>query len=120
VYVPQSTTIEVTLIGTGAIDLFEPNLRYVRGQTIYTWRVFGPTAASVTFPTLPASTPGDPTVRPHDTQSAYQVYLCESNAFSGYRAAIQNVYEALGTCESAASTTARPTGGTFNRLSQWN
>jgi hypothetical protein len=120
VYVPQSTTIQITVTGTGAIDLFEANLRYIRGQTIYTWRVFGPVAGSVTFPTLPSHIPGDPTVRPQDTQSAYQVYLCETNALSGYRAAIQNVYETLGTCESSASTTVRPTSGTFNRLSQWN
>ncbi|HSD86107.1 MAG TPA: hypothetical protein VLB44_01285, partial [Kofleriaceae bacterium] len=44
VYNPSTTTLEVTVTGTGAIDLFEANLRYTgatstpRGQVIYTWR----------------------------------------------------------------------------------
>lgn len=120
VYTPATTTIEVTVTGGGAYDLFEANLKYVRDQVIYTWRVFGPVAGNVTFPQLPSSVPGDPTVRPTDAQSAFQVYLCESDAIDGYRQAIGNVYEALGTCESAPATTVRPFGGTFNRLSQWN
>jgi hypothetical protein len=121
VYDPVTTTINVTVTGSGTYDLFEANLRYVRGQTIYTWRVFGPTAQSVTFPTLPSSLPGDPTVRPSDTQSAYQVYVCESDAIADYRAAIANPFRSLGTCETSPAVATKPSGlGTLNRLSQWN
>ncbi|NVB82664.1 MAG: hypothetical protein HOV81_30080 [Kofleriaceae bacterium] len=126
-YVPETKTIAVTLTGTGTVDLFEANLRYTRNNAvIYTWRVFGPTPGDVTFPTLPATIPGDPTVRSTDAQGVYQVYLCESTALSGYRAAIKNVYESLGTCEANATATGTtatkplaPTTG-MSRLSQWN
>jgi hypothetical protein len=120
VYIPTATTIDITLTGSGTYDLFETNLRYARGQTIYTWRVFGPIAASHTFPTLPATLPGNPTVLPADTQSAYQVFLCESDAVEGYRDAIKNPYRALATCESSSSPAAVPVTGTLNRLSSWN
>src|SRR5690606_29890209 len=105
---------------TAPIDLFEANLRYTRGQTIYTWRVFGPVADSVAFPTLPASAPGDPTIQPSDVMSGYQVFACESDAFDGYRDAVANPFHALGTCEASASTGVRLYGGTKNRISQWN
>jgi hypothetical protein len=121
VYMPTTTTIDMTVTGSGTYDLIETNLRYVRaGTTIYTWRVFGPIATSHTFPVLPATLPGNPTILPTDTQSAYQVYLCESDAISGYRDAIKNPYKALGTCESTSSPTALPAAGTINRLSSWN
>jgi hypothetical protein len=119
-YLPASTTLDVTVTGTGTYDLFEADLRYIRGQVIYTWRVFGPTAGDITFPTLPSTLPGDPTVRTTDTQSAYHVYLCESDAIAGYRAAIANPYAALGTCESPPSVTTVPYAGTLNRISQSN
>jgi hypothetical protein len=126
-YLPETTTIAVTLTGSGTVDLFEANLRYTRNNSvIYTWRVFGPTPGDVKFPTLPATIPGDPTIRPTDAQGVYQVYLCESTALSGYRAAIRNVYESLGTCE--ANATATGTNATkplapamgMSRMSQWN
>lgn len=126
-YDPLTTTIQVTTTGSGAIDLFEANLRYTRNDSvIYTWRVFGPTPGNVTFPTLPSTLPGDPTVRPTDAQSVYQVFLCESTALNGYRDAIHDVYEALGTCDASSTATGTnatkplaPTTGT-SRLSQWN
>jgi hypothetical protein len=121
VYNPATKTIDVTVTGTGTYDLFEANLRYVRNlTTIYTWRVFGPTAQSVSFPTLPSSLPGDPTIGDTDTQSAYQLYICESDALSGYRDAIKNPYVSLQTCESPSTPTLRPAAGTINRRSSWN
>lgn len=120
VYDPATTTLDVTVTGSGEYDLFEANLRYVRGQTIYTWRVFGPIAGDITFPTLPSTVPGDPTVRPTDVQSSYQVWLGDSDAVAGYRDAIKNVYEALGTCEAAATPSVKRYGGTVNRISRWN
>lgn len=119
-YDPVTTTINMSLTGTGTIDLYEASLRYSRGQVIYTWRVFGPTPSAFKFPTLPADLPGDPTVRPTDAQGAYQVMLCETDTLTGYRVAIKNVYEALGTCEASPSITTRPLGSTLSRLSQWN
>jgi hypothetical protein len=89
-------------------------------QVVFTWRVFGPIAGNFTFPALPNTIPGDPTVRSTDTQSAYQVYLCESDAFNGYRSAIANPYISLATCESSPVVSKRPAGGTRNRVSQWN
>jgi hypothetical protein len=123
-YDPGTTTMDVTVTGTGSYDLFEANLKYFRnaptGQVIFTWRVFGPTAGDVTFPALPSSLPGDPTVRTTDTESAYQVYLCETDAVADYRAAIGNPYVTLAACESTPVATTRPAGGTRNRLSSWN
>jgi hypothetical protein len=120
VYTPTATTLDITITGAGTYDLFETNLRYARGQTIYTWRVFGPIAASHTFPALPSTLPGNPTITPTDTQSAYQVFLCESDAINGYRDAIKNPYRALATCESTSSPTLAPVTGTLNRTSSWN
>lgn len=120
-YDPPTTTLQITVTGTGTYDLYEANLRYVRGGTfIYTWRVFGPLAQPITFPALPSTLPGDPTIRPTDTQSAYQVYLCETDAVNGYRDAIKNPYLTLQTCESPSTPTVRPAGGTLNRRSSWN
>jgi hypothetical protein len=120
IYTPTTTSIDITVTGSGTYDLFETNLRYARGQTIYTWRVFGPIAASHTFPALPATLPGNPTITPSDTQSAYQVYLCDSDAINGYRDAIKNPYRALAACESSGIPTSLPVTGTLNRLSSWN
>ncbi|HEX5057956.1 MAG TPA: hypothetical protein VFV99_01295, partial [Kofleriaceae bacterium] len=119
-YVPATTSLDITVTGSGAFDIFEANLQYTRGQTIYVWRVFGPLAQSVTFPTLPATAPGDPTVRTTDVQSSYQAFVGESDAINGYRDAIKNPFEALGTCDATSSTTAKPYPGTTARISQWN
>jgi hypothetical protein len=107
-------------MGSGVIDIFEGNLRYTRGQNIYTWRVFGPLAQSVTFPALPAAAPGNPTVQPSDIMSSYQAFIGESDAINGYRDAIKNPFEALGTCEASSNTSVLPYAGTKNRISQWN
>lgn len=120
VYVPETTTLDVTVTGAGTFDIFEANLRYTRGQTIYTWRVFGPVVEDVTFPSLPSTVPGDPTVRSTDVQSSYQVWLGESDAVAGYRDAIKSVYEALGTSEAAATPGVKRYGGAVNRVSRWN
>jgi hypothetical protein len=120
VYLPQTQTIDLTLTGEGAYDLFEANIRYVRGQVIYTWRVFGPVAEDVKFPALPSTLPGDPTIRPTDNQSAYQVYLCESDALASYRSAIPNVYEALAHCEANPDAATKQFPSLRNRLSSWN
>jgi hypothetical protein len=119
-YVPQTTTLEVTTMGSGAYDIFEANLRYTRGQVIYTWRVFGPLAQTVKFPALPAAAPGNPTVLPTDVMSGYNVFVGESDAVGGYRDAIKNVYEALGTAESSANPSTKVYTGTKNRISRWN
>jgi hypothetical protein len=120
VYVASTTSLDMTVVGSGAIDIFEANLRFTRGQNIYTWRVFGPAAQTVKFPTLPATAPGDPTVRPADIPSSYQAFVGESDAINGYRAAIKNPFEALGTCEASPSATVKLYGGATNRISQWN
>ncbi len=119
-YQMTTQTMDITVTGSGTYDLFETNLRYARGQTIYTWRVFGPIATTHTFPALPSMLPGDPTIRPSDTQSAYNVYLCESDAVGGYRDAIKNPYRALAACESSSSPTVIPVTGTMHRMSSWN
>lgn len=119
-YVAATTTLEITTVGTAPIDIFEANLRYTRGQNIYTWRVFGPIAQNVTFPALPATAPGDPTVRTSDVMSSYQAFVGESDALNGYREAIQDPFGALGTCEASVTPTVKPSAGTNNRISQWN
>jgi hypothetical protein len=119
-YVPATTTLDIMATGSSAIDIFEGNLRYTRGQVIYTWRVFGPLAQSVQFPTLPATAPGNPTVSPSDIMSSYQAFVGESDAINGYRDAIKNPFEALGTCEASSNATIKPYAGTKNRISQWN
>lgn len=119
-YDPPTTTLNMTLDGTAAIDLYEAHLRYSRGQVIYTWRVFGAVPQAFKFPTLPSDVPGDPTVRPTDAQGIYGVILCETEALDGYRAAIKNPYVSLGTCEASASVTSRPLASANSRTSQWN
>jgi hypothetical protein len=125
-YKPQTTSIDVTVTGAGTIDLFEANLRYTGATTtprngyIYNWRVFGPLAQSITFPALPNDLPGDPTVRTSDVQSQYQLWLCETDAVSGYRNAIKNPYETLALCEANPNTTTKPVTATKSRVSRWN
>jgi hypothetical protein len=119
-YVPSTTTLDVMVTGTGSYDIFEANLRYTRGQAIYTWRLFGPTAGPVQFPTLPAAAPGNPTIVPSDVMSSYQAFVGDSDAIDGYRDAKGNVFEALGTCEASSNASIRPYPGTKNRISQWN
>lgn len=119
-YDPPTTTLNMTLDGTAAIDLYEAHLRYSRGQVIYTWRVFGAVPQTFKFPTLPSDFPGDPTVRPTDAQGIYGVILCETDALTGYREAIKNPYVSLGTCEAGASVTSRPLATANSRTSQWN
>ena len=111
---------EERIMGSGAYDIFEANLRYARGQVLYTWRVFGPIAQTVKFPTLPATAPGSPTVLTTDVMSAYNVFVGESDVVGGYRDAIKNVFEALGTADASPSPSAKIYGGTKNRLSRWN
>jgi hypothetical protein len=119
-YVPQTTTLQITTAGSGAFDVVETNLRFTRGQNIYTWRVFGPVADTFAYPALPATAPGDPTIRPSDVESSYQAFIGDSDAINGYRDAIKNPFEALGTCESSANVNLKPYAGTTNRISQWN
>lgn len=119
-YDPPTTTLNMTIDGTTAIDLYEAHLRYSRGQVIYTWRVFGAVPQTLAFPTLPSDLPGDPTVRPTDAQGIYGVILCETDALAGYRAAIKNPYVSLGRCEASASVTSRPLATANSRTSQWN
>jgi hypothetical protein len=120
-YVPATTMFEITTMGSVPFDIFEANLRYVRGgSTIYTWRVFGPVAQTFQFPTLPATAPGNPTVLPTDVMSSYQAFIGESDAVSGYRDAIKNPFAALGACEASANAALTPYGGANNRISQWN
>lgn len=128
-YNPTTRTLEVSTTSTAVVDIYEANLRYYRKgapqecnlQWIYTWRVFGPIPEAITFPTLPGTLPGDPNVRPTDTQSAYQLYIGESDAIDGYRDAIKNVYEALAVCESSPTLLSKLfKRGTLNRISQWN
>ncbi len=120
-WLPPTTTMQVTVTGTGSYDLFQGAIRYTRGsvtQVIYTWRVFGPTAGTFKFPTLPSTVPGDPTIRVNDPQASYLVNVCESDAINGYRDAIKNPYVALGTCLASSSPDVVRFGGTTNRLSQ--
>ncbi len=107
-------TIPVT--GTGAYDLFYADVEYVRGQQIFWWRVFGPTAGDVTYPPLPAAIAS---IRPTsaDHQSVTHARICESDAFNGWRAARQNPFDSLATCEQSTNPTAPRYGGTHNRVS---
>jgi hypothetical protein len=119
-YVPATTTLEITTVGTGSFDIFEANLRYTRGQNIYTWRVFGPLAEAVTFPALPATAPGNPTLLPSDIMSSYQAFIGDSDAINGYRDAIKNVFDALAAAEASATPALRIYDGSRQRISQWN
>ena len=107
-------TISVT--GTGGYDLFEADSTYARGQQIFVWRVFGPTAGDVTFPVLPGAFA---TMHPvaGDHQSTTHARICESDALSGWRAARQNPFDSLGTCLQSTNPTAPRYAGTHNRVS---
>jgi hypothetical protein len=107
-------TIPVT--GTGAYDLFETDVTFARGQQIFVWRIFGPTAGNFTFPQLPASVS---TVYPisTDRQSATHARICESDALSGWRAARQDPFVSLATCLQSTDPMARRYPGLHNRLS---
>jgi len=110
-------TIPVT--GTGAYDLFETDVTFSRGPQftqILIWRVFGPTAGDVTFPTLPSSVS---VMNPQsvDRQSVTHSRICESSALNGWRDARQNPFDSLATCTQSTNPTAPRYGGTHNRLS---
>src|SRR5262249_8591971 len=113
-------TLDVMVTGTAPFDIFEANVRYTRGQTIYTWRVFGPVAGSVTFPTLPATAPGNPTSQASDMAPIGPAVVGEADAVNGYRDAIKNPLEALGACEASSNVNVKPYAGTKHRISQWN
>src|SRR5262249_45094184 len=114
------SSLGITVTGSGSVDLFAADLVYVRNNTeIHVWRVFGPTPGDVHFPTLPLTT-NDPTIRGTDKMSATHAFACESDALADYRAAIPDVYAALGTCASSPDPTTRPFSGSHNRLSQSN
>ncbi len=115
------TVLPVTVTGSGAIDLFEADMQYVRNNTsVYIWRVFAPVAGDVHFPQLPADVPGSPTPTSSDTMSVTHAYACESDAIAGYRGAVANVYDALGTCQALTDPTTKRFGGTLDRFSQSN
>ncbi len=116
---PDPQMIGVPVTGNQPIDIFEVDATYVRGQTIYVWRAFGPTLGDFMFPTLPASVPAVKP-QPNDTKSATHAYACESDAIAGYRPARQNVFDSLETCKASPSPTAKRLPGTFNRLSSVN
>ena len=110
-------TIPVT--GTGTYDLFETDATYSRGPQftqIFIWRVFGPTAGDVTFPTLPASVS---VMNPQgvDRQSVTHSRICESDVLNGWRDARQNPFDSLATCTQSTNPTAPRYGGTHDRLS---
>lgn len=109
-----SLTIPVT--GTATYDLFYADVEYVRGQQIFWWRVFGPTAGDVTYPPLPAAIAS---IRPTsaDHQSVTHARICESDALAGWRAARQNPFDSLGTCLQSTNPTAPRYGGTHDRVS---
>ena len=118
---PTMMTIAVT--GSGAIDLFEADLQFVRNNSngnVYIWRVFAPAAGNVSFPVLPSSVPYDPTPQSTDTMSVTHSFACESDAIAGYRAAVANMFTALDTCLAPTATNKQRTAGTLNRLSQSN
>jgi hypothetical protein len=119
-YVAATTTLDVTTMGSAPFDIFEANLRFVRVQTIYTWRVFAPLAQSVKFPTLPATAPGNPTLLASDVPANVQAFIGESDAVNGYRDAIKNPFEALGACDASSNSNVKPYAGTKHRISQWN
>jgi hypothetical protein len=119
-WVPNTITMNVTVTGTAAYDLFHASIVYTRDsvdQTIYTWRVFGPVAGTFKFPTLPSTVPGNPNLTANSRQATYSVDVCESDAVGGYRDAIKNPYGAFGTCRAASSPTTVRFGGTKNRIS---
>jgi hypothetical protein len=108
--------LTIPLTGAGGYDLFEADANYTRGQQIFIWRVFGPTAGDVTFPVLPASVA---IVRPQagDHQSVTHSRICESDALNGWQDARQNPFDALATCTQSTNPTSPRYGGSRNRLS---
>jgi archaellum component FlaF (FlaF/FlaG flagellin family) len=109
-------TLTIPVNGTGAYDLFEADVTFTRGQQIFVWRIFGPTAGNVTFPQLPASVS---VVQPTsvDHQSSTHARICESDALAGWRISRQAPFESLATCLQSTDPTARRYPGTHNRLS---
>ena len=119
-WMPTTTTMEMTVTGTSSYDLFHAYMVYTPdsiNQTIYTWRVFGPTAGTFKFPTLPSTVPGNPTLTASSKQATYSVDVCESDAVGGYRVAIKNPYGALGTYQSTPSPNIIQFNSTMNRIS---
>lgn len=112
----SAAKLSIPVEGSGAYDLFYAEVNWARGQQIFIWHVFGPTAGDVVLPMLPSSVATmNPT--PQDRQSATHARICESDALSGWRAARQNPFDSLGTCLQSANPTAPRYGGTHNRVS---
>jgi hypothetical protein len=109
-------TLTIPVNGTGAYDLFEADVTFARGQQIFVWRIFGPTAGNVTFPQLPASVSVVSPVS-NDHQSATHARICESDALAGWSVSRQAPFESLATCLQSTDPTARRYPGTHNRLS---
>jgi hypothetical protein len=117
VYDPATQTIKITQAGSGAYDLFETDLQYVRmNSIIYIWRVFGPTAGDVKLPALP----GGESPTASDIMSATHTWIGESDSLSGYRAARQNVFDARDVCEQSQSPTAKRLAATSSRFMRSN
>lgn len=116
VFSGANATLSIPVSGTGAYDLFETDVTYARGQQIFVWRIFGPTAGNFTFPQLPATVS---VVSPlsSDHQSATHARICESDAISGWSAARQAPFVSLATCLQSTDPTARRYPGLHNRLS---
>jgi hypothetical protein len=116
VFSGPDATLSIPVSGTGAYDLFEADVTFARGQQIFVWRIFGPTAGNFTFPLLPTSVS---VVQPvsNDHQSATHARICESDALSGWSNARQAPFESLATCLQSTDPTARRYPGLHNRLS---
>jgi hypothetical protein len=121
-YDPATTTVTVPVSGTGAFDIFQADLTYVRSNTIiHVWRVFGPDITDIHFATLPPL-PGGESPMPcsgspcTDVQQTHHSRIGESDAIAGYRPARLNVFDSLETCEQSQSPTAKRLPGTFNRF----
>lgn len=109
-------TLTIPVNGTGAYDLFEADVTFARGQQIFVWRIFGPTAGNVTFPQLPASVSVVSPVS-NDHQSGTHARICESDALAGWSVSRQAPFESLATCLQSTDPTARRYPGLHNRLS---
>ena len=112
-----TTTMDITVTGSGTVRPVRANLRYARGQTIYTWRVFGPIAQSHTFPTLPATLPGNPTIRRPIPSPLPASISASPTRISGYRDAIKNPYARSARANGERASRRSPSLGTTNRLS---
>jgi hypothetical protein len=112
--------ITMNVTGTGAIDIFEADVTYVRANTtIFIWRVFGPTPGDVQLPSLPVAD-GDVTPHATDKQSTTHALIGESDAIAGWRPARLDVMSSKNTCAQPTNATAARYGGTLNRLSRSN